>query len=75
MMSDRIAVNVAPGVETALARALEHHTHILPGTVLDRAEVREGQVVLEVYGLQDLDALKSKILNVARDAGLRKYVR
>lgn len=74
-MRELIEVNVAPGVETALARALEHNTHILPGTVLHRADVREGLVVLEVYGLRDLDALKAKIVQVAADNGLRKYVR
>lgn len=74
-MCDKIEIRVAPGVETALARALEHHTHILPGSVLDRADVRAGSVVLEIYGLEDLGALRAKILEVARDNGLRRYVR
>lgn len=74
-MCDKIEIRVASGVETALARALEHYTHIAPGAVLGRVDAREGAVVLEVHGLEDLDALRAKILEVARDNGLRQYVK
>lgn len=69
-------INVAPGVETALARALEHSKHFLPGCVLGQIETRKGCVMMDLHGSrQDPNRVKAKILLIAAENGLDRYVR
>ena len=73
---DSVIIDVAPGVETALARAIEHHTHFLPGCTLGQIETLPGAVGVELYGApQDLRKVKAKILLIASENGLGRYVR
>lgn len=71
-----VTINVPLGVETALARALEHYKHFLPGCTLGGIETRPGTVGIELHGgLQDLNKIKAKILQIAAENGLGRYVR
>lgn len=73
---DSVIIDVAPGVETALARAIEHYKHFLPGCTLGRIETQPGAVGIELHGPpQDLNKVKAKILLIATENGLGRYVR
>lgn len=77
MRIEIINVQVADGVEIALANALSHYAHgILPRLTAEVLEVEPGVVPLKVYGYRDSDfqRLRARIREIAVEAGLKRYV-